>query len=142
MSNATQTEAGAVISLWRYPVKSMIGEGLDAAQLRDHGFFGDRAYALLDRSDGKIATAKNPRKWPNLFAFGAAFIAPSADAAQVPSVRITLPDGTIVTSDQSDLNQTLSKVLTREVTLVATEHGQVRGVPSSVPASWSAKSEE
>jgi MlaA lipoprotein len=28
--------------------------------------------ALRDTSDGKIATAKNPRKWPNLFDYGAA----------------------------------------------------------------------
>jgi hypothetical protein len=31
--------------------------------------WGDRAYALRDTSDGKIATAKNPRKWPNLFEY-------------------------------------------------------------------------
>lgn len=61
MANATPTEVGAVVSLWRYPVKSMLGEELQTAQVRDHGLLGDRVYALLDRSDGRIATAKNPR---------------------------------------------------------------------------------
>ena len=37
MSNATPTEIGAVVSLWRYPVKSMLGEQVPAAQLTDHG---------------------------------------------------------------------------------------------------------
>lgn len=43
MLNATQTEPGAVVSLWRYPVKSMLGEELQTAQVRDHGLLGDRA---------------------------------------------------------------------------------------------------
>ena len=141
MSDATQTELGAVVSLWRYPVKSMMGEELNTAQVREHGMLGDRAYALLDKSDGKVASAKNPRKWPALFAFRATFIEQSG-GAQVPSVRITLPNGTIITSEQSDLSRVLSKALNREVTLAATERGHVVGVQSSVPASWTASAEE
>ena len=71
MSDATQTDLGAVVSLWRYPVKSMMGEELDSAELRDRGLLGDRAYAVLDSSTGKVASAKNPAKWPGLFAFRA-----------------------------------------------------------------------
>src|ERR671925_1077888 len=100
MSTAASTEIGAVVSLWRYPVKSMLGEEVQTAQVRDHGLLGDRAYALLDRADGKVATAKNPRKWPSLFAFRATFIEPPGRSAQVPPVRMTLPDGAIVTSEQ------------------------------------------
>ena len=142
MANATQTEMGAVVSLWRYPVKSMMGEELHTAQVRDHGLLGDRVYALLDSADGKVASAKNPRKWPSLFAFRATFIEPWGSSAQVPPVRITLPEGTIVTSEQSDLNQALSQALNHEVTLAATERGEVAGVQSSVPASWTAQAEE
>ena len=134
MSNAMHTDIGAVVSLWRYPVKSMLGEELHTAQVRDHGLLGDRAYALLDNADGKVATAKNPRKWPSLFAFRATFIAPAGSGAPVPPVRMTLPDGTIMTSEQSDCNQALSRALKREVTLAVTERGQVTGVPSSVSA--------
>jgi uncharacterized protein len=140
MSNTTQMELGGVASLWRYPVKSMMGEELEIAQVRDHRLLGDRAYALLDSSNGKVATAKNPRKWPNLFAFGAAFVDPSA-GGQLPPVRIMLPNGTIVTSQQADLNQVLSMSLNREVTLAASEHGHV-GVPSSMTASRTANAEE
>ena len=69
MSDGTQNDLGAVVSLWRYPVKSMMGEELDSAELRDRGLLGDRAYAVLDSSTGKVASAKNPGKWPGLFAF-------------------------------------------------------------------------
>src|SRR5205814_7984657 len=116
MSNAVQGGLGSVVSLWRYPVKSMMGEELNATEVTERGLLGDRAYALVDSSDGKAATAKNPRKWPRLFDFRATFIEPARAAAKVPPVRIALPDGTTVTSDQGDLDQILSKALDREVT--------------------------
>ncbi len=125
MSNAGQGSMGSVVSLWRYPVKSMMGEELNAADVTERGLLGDRAYALVDTSDGKAATAKNPRKWPHLFDFRATFVEPVRSPASVPSVRIVLPDGATVTSDQGDLNQILSKALNREVTLQAAQHGVV-----------------
>ena len=119
MSNA-QTNLGSVVSLWRYPVKSMMGEELNVAVVTQRGVIGDRAYALIDPTTGKVASAKNPRKWAKLFDFRAAFIETPRQGANVPSVRITLPDGNIVTTQQSDLNQILSNVLEREVTLGTT----------------------
>jgi uncharacterized protein len=120
-----QIELGSVVSLWRYPVKSMMGEELNATEVTERGLLGDRAYALVDSSDGKAATAKNPRKWPRLFDFRATFIEPARAAAKIPPVRIALPDGTTVTSDQGDHNQMLSKALNREVTLRAAQRGAV-----------------
>jgi uncharacterized protein len=67
MPNPASTLVGVVEELWRYPVKSMIGEQLVATEVTESGLLGDRAFALRDISDGKIASAKNPRKWPNLF---------------------------------------------------------------------------
>src|SRR5437870_9259861 len=125
MSNAAQIELGSVVSLWRYPVKSMMGEELNATEVTERGLLGDRVYALVDTSDGKAATAKNPRKWPRLFDFRATFVEPARAAAKVPPVRIALPDGTTVTSDQGDLDQILSRALDREVTFRAAPHGAV-----------------
>jgi uncharacterized protein YcbX len=68
----------SVVSLWRYPVKSMLGEELNASAITSQGLLGDRAYALVDSSNGKVASAKNPRKWPYLFDFRAAFVDPRA----------------------------------------------------------------
>ncbi len=134
MSSATQSEVGAVISLWRYPVKSLMGEELNATAISERGLLGDRAYALVDSSDGKVATAKNPRKWPTLFDFRAGFIEPPRLSANLPPVRITLPDGTIATTQQSDLNQIISNTLNRKVTLNATEGGHVG--PVNAEAYW------
>jgi uncharacterized protein YcbX len=125
MANATQLALSSVVSLWRYPVKSMMGEELNATEVTERGLLGDRAYALVDSSDGKVATAKNPRKWPRLFDFRATFIEPPGAAAKVPPVRIVLPDGSTVSSDQGDLNKILSDSLNREVTLSAAKRGAV-----------------
>ena len=71
---------------------------------------------------------------PNLFDFRATFIEPPHISANLPPVRITLPDGTIATSQQSDLNEILSKSLNRKVTLNATERGHLR--PASAEEYW------
>ena len=97
---STQSALGSIVSLRRYPVKSMMGEELSAAQVTKGGLLGDRAYALIDISDGKVASAKNPRKWPQLFDFRAALADAPATGVKLPPVCITLPDGTIVHSDQ------------------------------------------
>jgi uncharacterized protein len=126
MSDTAQTELGSVVSLWRYPVKSMMGEELNATEVTERGLLGDRAYALVDSSDGKVATAKNPKKWPRLFDFRANFIEPPRGAVEVPPIRITLPDGTTVTNDdESHLNQILSKALDRDVRLGAAQREAV-----------------
>lgn len=137
-----QSELGSVLSLWRYPVKSMMGEELRTAGIEKHGVVGDRAYALVGEADGKVASAKNPGKWPTLFAFRATYLQTSGDGSKVPPIRITLPDGKTVTSKQQDVNQTLSKALGKNVVLAVTERGQVAGAQSSMPAGWTAKAEE
>jgi len=121
-----QEQAGSVVSLWRYPVKSMVGEELNASAVTARGLLGDRAYALVDRSDGKVASAKNPRKWPRLFDFRAAYVDTVQRGARLPAVRITLPDGATLTSEQADADPTLSRELHREVTLARAERGQHR----------------
>ncbi len=119
MSESTQEVVGSVVSLWRYPVKSMMGEELNATEVTERGLIGDRAYALVDTSTGKVASAKNPRKWGKLFDFRARFGELPSTTMPMPPVAITLPNGTVVSSQQSNLNEVLSSVLGREVKLGA-----------------------
>jgi uncharacterized protein len=109
----------SVAGLWRYPVKSMMGEELEAANVTDRGLLGDRVYALVDAIDGKIASAKNPRKWRKLFAHRAALIEPAHPGEPPPPVRITLPDGSDLVSNQEDTDQILSGTVGRPVVLRA-----------------------
>ena len=117
--NKSQTATGTVVSVWRYPVKSMLGEELNASYVTERGLVGDRAYALVDEETGKVASAKNPRKWEKLFDFRSVFIDPPQVAENIPHIRITLPDGTQVFSSQDkDIDYTLSKALGRDVRLM------------------------
>lgn len=59
--NRDWTDAGTVVSIWRYPVKSMLGEELNSSFVTERGLIGDRVYALIDQESGKVASAKNPR---------------------------------------------------------------------------------
>jgi uncharacterized protein YcbX len=97
----------------------MLGEELNASGVAKRGLLGDRAYALVDCADGKVASAKNPRKWPQLFDCRAALTDIPVAGVKAPPVRITLPDGGIVYSEQPDLDQIFSKILKREVKLSA-----------------------
>jgi uncharacterized protein len=122
-SPSAHTEGGSVVALWRYPVKSMMGEELNAAEVTERGLVGDRRFAVVDASTGKVAGAKNPRKWGNFFDFRAAYVESPQTGSKLPAVRLTLPDGTVVTSEQPDLAQILSNALGREVTFAEAQQG-------------------
>jgi len=127
MSLTSQGALGTVVSLLRYPVKSMLGEELNSAWLTPRGLLGDRAFALVSAEDGKVVSAKNPRKWPQMFEFRAGYIEPPRPEQAIPPLRITLPDGTTLTSGQDDVHELLSRCLGHAVTLqsVAPERPQL-----------------
>ncbi len=108
---------GSNDALWRFPVKSMQGEQLEEAELTDHGFVGDRAYALIDRETGKVVSAKSVRLFPDLLGCRATFLEPPETRGDVPPVRITLPDGSSVTSDAAGSDDILSRFFGRDVQL-------------------------
>ena len=104
-----------LVSLWRYPVKSMMGEELRSTKITTKGIHGDRASALVDIETGKIVSAKNPKRWPNMFSFRSRF----EDITNTNEIRITLPDGTTVKSNDSNVNSILSGALGKEVRFIS-----------------------
>src|SRR5436189_3801525 len=114
---SARAESGSVVALWRYPVKSMMGEELNAAEVTERGLVGDRQFAVVDAATGKVAGAKNPRKWGNFFDFRAAYVEPPAPSATLPAVRLTLPNGRALTTESENVNEVLSGALGRAVEL-------------------------
>jgi uncharacterized protein YcbX len=110
---------GTVRALWRFPVKSMLGEELDAADLSEGGVVGDRAYALIDKVTGKVASAKHAKLWPDLLKCRAAFVEPPRRDTELPPARIQLADGTSVLSDAPDVDAVLSRFFGRDVELAS-----------------------
>jgi uncharacterized protein YcbX len=98
----------------------MMGEALNAAHITPRGLFGDRSYALCDTETGKVVSAKNPRKWPNLFSYHAAYTSPPAAGSVVPPVRVTLPDGGFAVTSSPGFASVVSATLGRSITLLTT----------------------
>jgi uncharacterized protein YcbX len=108
---------GTVRTLWRFPVKSMVGEQVDTVEVGEGGIVGDRAYAVRDRETGKVASAKNPKLWPGLFGCRAAFVEAPRRGDELPAVRIDLASGDSVLSDAPDTDAVLSRFFGRDVEL-------------------------
>ncbi|HEU0116388.1 MAG TPA: MOSC N-terminal beta barrel domain-containing protein [Thermomicrobiales bacterium] len=140
MTEQPEGVVGSVVSLWRYPVKSMLGEEVNASLIGPAGLLGDRAFALVDGADGKVATAKNPRKWPRMFECRARFVDEPQRDAPLPLVRIALPDGAIVASDDDRHDDALSHALGRAVTLTAADWTSAPPA-TSTPAKGTVKAE-
>jgi uncharacterized protein YcbX len=132
-SSSVTTEAGTVVGLWRYPVKSMMGEELNRTEITERGLLGDRQFALVDAATGKVAGAKNPRKWGNFFDFRAAYVEPPEANATLPAVRLTLPNGTALTSESENVNEVLSGALGRAVELTQARAEQESSAEEYVP---------
>jgi len=108
----------SVSSLWRYPVKSMAGEELDAVRVTARGLRGDRAYALVDTVTGKVGSAKGVRRFGGLLKCRAQFASPPESDDRMPPVRITLPDGAVVESGEPDAVAKLFAAFGPQVSLV------------------------
>ncbi len=119
MTSEAPNRSASIAAIRRYPVKSMIGEELDAVAVTERGLFGDRAFALVDTESGKVISAKNPRKWGDLFAFRAVFPENIKEAGPLPAAQITFPDGSSATAAQPDVDHRLSEQLGRPVRLTA-----------------------
>ncbi|HEY5866643.1 MAG TPA: MOSC N-terminal beta barrel domain-containing protein [Candidatus Tectomicrobia bacterium] len=112
-------QIGVVQDLFRYPVKSMLGERLSAVDIGAHGVIGDRAYALRE-ANGRVVTAK---KWANMFEFCARYEAPPTPGA-LGLLRITLPNGRTIHAQDPDASAVLSAVLGRTVVLEGAQFDQ------------------
>ena len=84
---------------------------------------GTIARSCISVGGAALQRAKNPRKWGNFFDFRAAYAQPPQAAATMPPVRITLPDGTVVTTGHGDLEQVLSRAFGRDVALEEAQPG-------------------
>ena len=124
-------EIGQVEAIFRYPVKSMGGERLEAAALGWHGLEGDRRLAfrrLDDRSGFPWLTAG---KLPDLVLFTPQ---PREDAADLPT-HIRTPDGTVLPVFGDALAAEVASRLGAPVEMMHFKHGIFDDATISVIAS-------
>jgi uncharacterized protein len=104
--------SGVIAALWRYPVKSMLGEECAEVELEGRGVRGDRRFAVRS-DDGRLGSGKNSRRHRHLeglFTFRARY------DGEWP--EITFPDGQHLRADDAGIHAALSDALRMPVTLV------------------------
>jgi len=104
---------GRVAELWRYPVKSMLGERRNQLPITPRGALGDRAWALRETATGRIASAK---RFPQLLALRAEYEVEPTFAAP-GRIQITLPDGRTICPDDPGASTVISDFLGHSVRL-------------------------
>lgn len=90
---------GTVKELWRYPVKSLGGEALQAAQVLERSVRGDRNWAIYDPIAPKI---RNAKQWAKLLELRSEYRwepGPDDYGDAVATVRLYAPDGSYCDSD-------------------------------------------
>jgi len=111
------TDLGTIQKILRYAVKSMGGELLNEAKIIEGGILGDRGYALIDQSNGKVVSAKMPKLWGSLLELQAEFETQPLTSETLPAVVIRWSDGTLVSSNDETVNDRLSQMVGRKVKL-------------------------
>ena len=102
-----------VLSIRRYPVKSMGGESLATVEFDARGLVGDRLYAVRD-GDNRLASFKNTRRMVRRDGVGA-FTATTKDSR----VLIADASGPVGTAGDSALDALLADALDADVRVVA-----------------------
>lgn len=111
---------GTLKELWRYPVKSMGGERIEAGVLNNSGLAGDRCWAVVDGESREIRHAK---RWPELMHYRARLqaadeLVSSGTDGEVPDVEIISPSGELLRGRQPDIAAALSTALNRSAALL------------------------
>ncbi len=96
-----------VSELWRYPVKSMVGETVDTIEFDALGIVGDRTWAARDLERGGIRGAKKIGTLMRL----------AAHDLGDGDVEITLPDGATVRTSDADVHERVSAAIDHPVHL-------------------------
>ena len=122
-------EIGTVTQLFRYPVKSMAGQSLEAASVGWHGLQGDRRFAFrrIKAPNGMPwLTARSLAELVRYQPFG------SSEADPFLPTQVRTPDGVELDLCSDDLRDRLAARLGEGVELMRLDHGIFDETPVSV----------
>lgn len=78
--------AGAVESIWRFPIKSFQGESLERTTLSESGIYADRVFALRSAETGKILSGKHARLGERILEFDCWFVEEPVEGQPLPAI--------------------------------------------------------
>lgn len=109
----TGPDSARIEALFRYPVKSMLGESLAELPVDARGVAGDRWYAVLD-PDGKLGSGKSSRRFRRMEG-----LLRCSARYEGGAVLVRGPDGREFRADDPAAAEAVSAVVGRPVTLGA-----------------------
>ena len=95
------THIGKVAALYRYPVKSMRGQSLEAVEVGWHGFLGDRRYAFVKTGNKSRFPWLTAREIPTLVRYVPSFVDPADPTTSV--IMVQTPDGLEIEVEAEEL---------------------------------------
>lgn len=107
---------GHIAAIYRYPVKSMRGEPLDAARLGIRGLAGDRRFAFIQTANTSGFPWLTARQYPGLVRYTPTFTEPSLPHKS--AVRVRTPDGMDLPLDSPLLRERLEQASQRMIQLL------------------------
>lgn len=122
------SDIASVSQIFRYPVKSMQGEALDAAKLGWHGIRGDRRYAFLRVDDRSGLPWLSARECPELLRYSARM----ANADDEAAVIVTAPGNRELDVRDPALLAELSDVASARLQLVHLWRGTFDSMPLAI----------
>jgi len=105
-------QVGMVKEMWRYPVKGMAGESVEASDVSAAGIGGDRLWAVRDTQRKELQSCKFR---PELLQCAAKY----SDFPKSRAVEVRFPDGIRLKNTDHSIDQTLSALLGHASTLEA-----------------------
>lgn len=112
------TRVGRVVSAWRYPVKSMAGERLEAAPVTLQGIEADRMYAFVQAGSASPFPWLTGRQVPSLLQHQ-----PVWSLDEHPQLRVRTPEGAEYPIASDELREDLEETYGREVFLLPNYRG-------------------
>lgn len=118
---AAGTKIGRVASIYRYPVKSMRGERLNAAEVGWRGVAGDRRYAFVDQGNRSGFPWLTARQFSGLLRYEPRFENPGDPGKS--RVLVRTPAGRELAVDSPDLLNEIARESARDIRLLHHQSG-------------------
>ena len=120
-------QVGTIASAWRYPVKSMAGERLEAGPVTLQGVQADRMFAFVQAESQSPFPWLTGRELPSLFAYH-----PAWTADQRPKLNVATPRGDELEIGSDELRDELAAASDRPLFLLRDHRGSFDIAPLSL----------
>ena len=117
-----------VHNIFRYPVKSTLGESLKSTVLTQKGIPGDRGWAIREEN---IGVHRGAKRFPELMHVSSRYVQNPTANAPKPPVVLKFPDGTSLDTRSGDVDSELTKRLKKKVSIWPILPNAVRNKPSN-----------